>query len=183
MTKQSIYLFEKKGFSETSIQDICDSVGVTKGTFYYYFSSKEELLMEIHLRYIDDMLARQDGILHDETKNSQARLFEMVYMLIHSIEHQGASARVFFREIRHLNAERLESIIAKRDQVRLNLTRVLEEGVQRGEFVSDLNVNIVTFGILGITNWSYQWFDPHGEVPDRKVAEIFIRMILHGIAI
>ena len=38
----SISLFEQKGFAETSIQDIVDSLGVTKGTFYYYFASKEE---------------------------------------------------------------------------------------------------------------------------------------------
>ena len=56
ITAQSIRLFEKKGFTETSIQDIVDSLGVTKGTFYYYFSSKEELLMDIHLGYIDELL-------------------------------------------------------------------------------------------------------------------------------
>lgn len=33
MTEHSIRLFEKKGFSKTSVQDIVESVGVTKGTF------------------------------------------------------------------------------------------------------------------------------------------------------
>lgn len=33
----SIDLFGKHGFTETSIQDIVDGLGVTKGTFYYYF--------------------------------------------------------------------------------------------------------------------------------------------------
>ena len=59
ITRHSVKLFQQKGFSETSIQDIVDSLGVTKGTFYYYFKSKEQLLMEIHSRYIDDLLHRQ----------------------------------------------------------------------------------------------------------------------------
>ena len=42
--EESIDLFDKKGFNNTSIQNIVDSIGVTKGTFYYYFSSKQELL-------------------------------------------------------------------------------------------------------------------------------------------
>lgn len=95
MTEVGIQLFERKGFSETSIQDICDAVGVTKGAFYYYFTSKEELLMDIHLSYINDMLMHQDVILTDVSKDSKAKLYEMVYMLLQSIEQNGASARVF----------------------------------------------------------------------------------------
>ena len=34
ITEQSVKLFQEKGFSETSIQDIVDLLGVTKGTFY-----------------------------------------------------------------------------------------------------------------------------------------------------
>lgn len=181
ITEESIRLFEKKGFSETSIQEIVDALGVTKGTFYYYFSNKEELLMDIHLSYIDGLLHHQESILNDSTKNCKEKLFEIVYLLIHTIQDQGPSARVFFREMRHLSKENLETIIPKRDNIRFNIERLLREGVERGEFRPDLKVEIVTFGILGITNWSYQWFNPKGEVTDREVAEIFVKMILSGI--
>jgi AcrR family transcriptional regulator len=40
-------LFIEKGFQTTSIQDILDYSGISKGTFYNYFSSKNELLMAI----------------------------------------------------------------------------------------------------------------------------------------
>jgi AcrR family transcriptional regulator len=40
-------LFIEKGFQATSIQDIIDFSGISKGTFYNYFSSKNELLMAI----------------------------------------------------------------------------------------------------------------------------------------
>ncbi|WP_316570265.1 TetR/AcrR family transcriptional regulator [Neobacillus sp. YIM B06451] len=41
------HLFIEKGFQSTSIQDILDSSGISKGTFYNYFSSKNELLIEL----------------------------------------------------------------------------------------------------------------------------------------
>ncbi len=182
ITQVSIQLFEQKGFSETSIQDICDGLGVTKGTFYYYFTSKEKLLMDIHLRYIDDMLRRQERIINDPDKNSRTKLFDVVHMLIRTIERQGTSARVFFREMRHLNEERLASIVTKRNQFRINTETLLRMGVEAGEFRRNLNVKIVALGILGITNWSYQWFRPTGDMSDREVAEIFVAMILQGIA-
>ncbi|MGC5323922.1 TetR/AcrR family transcriptional regulator [Brevibacillus sp. SYSU BS000544] len=183
ITEESIRLFEKKGFSETSIQEIVDALGVTKGTFYYYFSNKEELLMDIHLNYIDGLLEQQEKILNDQTKNCRKKLFDIVYLLIHTIESQGPSARVFFREMRHLGKENLERILPKRDNIRFNIEKLLQEGVQSGEFRPDLMVEIVTFGILGITNWSYQWFNPKGKVPDKEVAEIFVDMILSGIEV
>ncbi|MFA9464974.1 MAG: TetR/AcrR family transcriptional regulator [Velocimicrobium sp.] len=36
-------LFVKKGYEQTSIRDILEIVDIAKGTFYYYFTSKEEL--------------------------------------------------------------------------------------------------------------------------------------------
>lgn len=182
ITEHSIKLFEKKGFSETSIQDIVDSLGVTKGSFYYYFSSKEELLMDIHLRYIDELLSRQEEIMAEKTACKQ-KLFDIVYMLISSIKSKGASAKIFFREMRHLSEERLAQIVAKRDQFRINVENVIREGIENGEFRKDLDPVIVTFGILGAANWSYQWFNPEGKATDREVAEIFVEMILKGIEV
>jgi ubiquinone biosynthesis protein COQ9 len=40
-----IRLFAKKGYSSTSIQEIVDSCGMSKGAFYLYFKSKESLLL------------------------------------------------------------------------------------------------------------------------------------------
>ncbi|MBE4910679.1 TetR/AcrR family transcriptional regulator, partial [Bacillus luteolus] len=45
--KMAHQLFIEKGFQATSIQDILDYSGIAKGTFYNYFSSKNELLMEL----------------------------------------------------------------------------------------------------------------------------------------
>lgn len=182
ITEQSIRLFEKKGFSETSIQDIVDSLGVTKGTFYYYFSSKEELLMDIHLGYITEMIAIQESILNDKKMDCKTKLSEIVYMLISNIKIQGASAKVFFREMKNLSEDRLALIIPQRDQFRLNIEILIKEGMESGEFRQDLNPSIVTFGILGAANWSYQWYNPAGKMEEKEVSDIFVELFLKGIA-
>ena len=86
IVKQSIKHFHRKGFSQTSIQDIVDSLGVTKGTFYYYFPSKEDLLMEINLRYIEDILNKQAAIIKDKTKDAKTKVIDVITMLITSID-------------------------------------------------------------------------------------------------
>jgi AcrR family transcriptional regulator len=181
IVRESIKLFEKKGFSETSIQDVVDALGVTKGTFYYYFNSKEELLMDIHLIYINKILQEQQLILANQDNNCKEKLLDIAKLLIGSIENQGASARVFFREMRNLNDEHLTEIIKKRDQFRINVQELVETGIKQREFRNDLQPDIVTFGVLGICNWSYFWFNPNGKVKDEEVAGIFVEMLLNGI--
>ncbi len=43
----SLRLFAEKGFDRTTVQDIIDAVGVSKGTFYHYFDSKREVVEEL----------------------------------------------------------------------------------------------------------------------------------------
>lgn len=180
--EKSIMLFEKKGFSETSIQDIVNELEVTKGTFYYYFKSKEELLMDIHLRYISAAVNKQREIIEDTSKSNKDKLFAVVYMLLKSIEKRGTSARVFFREMRNLTEEHLSQIIPKRDEFFDQLQSIVEGGIKNKEFRTDLRPDIITFAVLGACNWSYHWFNPNGPVPDYEVAEIYLEIFLNGIS-
>lgn len=56
-------LFIEKGFHATSIQDILDYSGISKGTFYNYFSSKNELLMDIFKTAFRKMEIDRNGLL------------------------------------------------------------------------------------------------------------------------
>jgi AcrR family transcriptional regulator len=42
-------IFHRKGYSETSVQDIAEAVGILKGSLYYYIDSKEDLLFQMLL--------------------------------------------------------------------------------------------------------------------------------------
>jgi TetR/AcrR family transcriptional regulator, cholesterol catabolism regulator len=181
IVEQSILFFEKKGFSETSIQDIVDALGVTKGTFYYYFSSKEQLLMDIHLRYLQELLNLQQQIIDDQSKDCKTKLLNCVQVLIKQVKSNGQEARVYFREMRNLQEENLFEIKKMRDQVRFHFQKVIEMGMKSGEFRDDLLPDMVALGILGMCNWSYFWFDPNSTVTEDELIQTYIEIALHGI--
>ncbi|MEG1585170.1 MAG: TetR/AcrR family transcriptional regulator, partial [Anaerovorax sp.] len=67
-------LFLEKGYMNTKIIDIADAVGIGKGTFYEYFTSKEELLLEVlsvkvitDYSYVDAII-NLDISCHDKLK-------------------------------------------------------------------------------------------------------------------
>ena len=56
-------LFHEKGFADTTLNDIIDAAHVSKGSFYYYFESKDTLLNTLSM-----ILDRQYMVLEDEMK-------------------------------------------------------------------------------------------------------------------
>jgi AcrR family transcriptional regulator len=59
-------LFAERGYHPTAVSDIVSSLGVGKGVFYWYFSSKEELLVEILKSSHLDLRRRQQAAIGDE---------------------------------------------------------------------------------------------------------------------
>lgn len=55
-------LFEVKGYNKTTVNDILREVNIAKGTFYYYFKSKEEVLDAVIDRYLEIALERAEDV-------------------------------------------------------------------------------------------------------------------------
>jgi AcrR family transcriptional regulator len=56
-------LFHVKGYEKCTVNDILKEVAIAKGTFYYYFKSKEEVMDAVISRYTDIIISRAEEIL------------------------------------------------------------------------------------------------------------------------
>ncbi len=61
------HLFIKKGYNASSIQDILDEAGISKGTFYNYFTSKSECLIALMESIAEDIRAARISIAFGES--------------------------------------------------------------------------------------------------------------------
>jgi AcrR family transcriptional regulator len=67
-------LFYIKGYEKCTVNDILDQIGIAKGTFYYYFKSKEEVLDAIVARYTELITGRAEEVLRREDLRPEERL-------------------------------------------------------------------------------------------------------------
>jgi TetR/AcrR family transcriptional repressor of nem operon len=67
-------LLLQRGFSGVGIKDILDDAGVPKGSFYYYFESKEEYGCALLQDYVQNYLLRMSAILDADEQTAKARL-------------------------------------------------------------------------------------------------------------
>lgn len=73
----AIRLFARKGYHATSIQEIVDELGIAKGSLYFHFKSKEDLLISIYNYYID-LIYNQMTELNEEGSYSPRERVELL---------------------------------------------------------------------------------------------------------
>lgn len=78
-TKQTLLdigtqLMYRRGYNNTGLNDILESAGVPKGSFYYYFNSKEDFALQVIDHFAIRAKARLDQYLTDETLDPLSRV-------------------------------------------------------------------------------------------------------------
>lgn len=82
-------LFVNKGYDQTSVSDILKIVDIAKGTFYYYFASKEEVLEAIILDIVEEGAKRAEEILKDKSVPVANRI--MLAIMAQAPEFEGSN--------------------------------------------------------------------------------------------
>jgi AcrR family transcriptional regulator len=180
LLKSGLELFGNRGYHATSVGDIAEAAGTTKGAFYHHFKSKEELLLVIHDEYVAHQLAAIEGVTGGGRSASE-QLRGLVLAVVSAVDRYRPHVQVFFQERRYLGKEQLATLRRKRDRLEKALIDVLELGVRNGEFRGNLDVRVACLGILGMCAWTYQWFSSAGRLSAEQVSEEFCRIVLSGL--
>ena len=143
-------LFAARGYHGTTIDEIVQATGIAKGTFYIYFDSKEELLVEVIKRLIDDTLKKIDRALKErgerdfiariEAKGSEMlELYlhrsELLYMLLgETVGNPRLTAQL--REVYEQLAESIEED--------------LRRGVEEGDIFPFADLKTISYALVGM---------------------------------
>jgi AcrR family transcriptional regulator len=170
--------FRRRGYHGASVGEIARDLRMTKGSLYYYFKNKEEILYFCHDYSLDillDLLAR----VEKETRSPDERLRQLIVSFVHMIidELQGTALTM---DLQALSPRLLRRVIAKRDLFDRGVRRILKEGMERGLFAPG-DPKLLTFAILGAVNWITRWFDPKGPARSEEIAQAFADYLLAGL--
>jgi TetR/AcrR family transcriptional regulator, cholesterol catabolism regulator len=175
----SVKLFAKKGYHATSISDISEAVGLGRGALYYYITSKEDLLWEIHNWRVDPLLEATIQ-LEQQPLTPEEKLRAVSRQLIETITMYLPYMIVFYREMGALSPERFAKLVEKRRAYEDSIERILREGVRRGDWEIE-NPRMCVLAFLGMYNWTFQWYNPQGPMKPDEIADNFFQLFLNGI--
>jgi AcrR family transcriptional regulator len=172
-------LFREKGYHNTSMQDIADGLGVQKASLYHYIESKEQLLRRLLKRAAAILGAQIDEIYEAELPPAEKLRQALQNHAVTMMEHLNLVS-VYLSEYRNLSPQQLEQILATRRHYERVLIRILEDGIASGDF-RPVNVKMAMLGLLGMFNWTHQWFSPDGELTPQEIADILTDLALRGL--
>src|SRR5918995_551535 len=98
VTRAAVDLFARQGYANTSVQQIVEAAGVTKGAMYHYFESKDDLLFGIYEKLLSLQKAHLDQIIARGGSVDDVLRAVCVDVLETSIDHMQEGA-VFFRSL------------------------------------------------------------------------------------
>lgn len=176
----SIALFEQHGYHGVTVDRIAVETNTSKGGFYHNFKSKDELLYEIHDTFISYVLKKANEAYENYTTPTE-RLCAIIQSFTKVFDLYKPHITVFYQENTYLKEEYEQKINKKRDLYKQIIFKVIREGIEAGEFRSELPAEITGMSIIGMVNWSYKWFNPKGPMTIEEIAAIFIDLILHSI--
>jgi AcrR family transcriptional regulator len=177
----AVRVFARKGFHASRVGDIAEEAGVAHGLLYHYFKSKDEVLEAVFHDNWSLLLARIASV--EETDERAAdQLRHITAIVLRTWLHLPDVVRVVIREFGR--SPELAERIGDLAQPINSIARVIERGIERGEFkkVDPRVAATVVYGSIDelLTAWVLDRL-PSGEEDVAAAEQTLVEVSLRGL--
>ncbi|WP_181779406.1 TetR/AcrR family transcriptional regulator [Pseudonocardia pini] len=154
-------LFRERGYSGTTVRDLASEAGISSGSVFHHFKTKEEVLLRVVEEGLAESMARIDAAVvagMDPRETLRAMIRAHVGTLL---EGSPAAMSVLFYERWSLSPESLSRLIGMRDQYEHEWDVAL--AALGGDYLNRSHRRLARLLLFGAMNWTAQWYSPSGE--------------------
>ena len=173
-------LFYEQGYEDTTIEEIIEKSGTSKGSFYHYFEGKDALLGSLSYIFDEEYEKLQSEI--DENMNSFDKLLYLNERLFEMIEDRidiDLLTRLYSTQLITKGEKHL--LDNKRLYYKL-LRKIVTEGQKNGELSVEMSVNeIVKLYAMCERSLLYDWCLCNGDYSLKSYAKTVMPMFLSHI--
>ena len=166
--------FREQGYAASSMRDIAAAAGMKAGSMYYYFASKEELLVAVHEEGIRRITKAVNAALAGPA-GPWERLEAAMSAHLASLLDGGDYAQVVTRELPRDDGPARRRLIGMRDDYE-TIFRGLVDALPLPPETSRRHLRLMLFGAM---NWTQHWYRPAGDTPE-AIARAFVSVLRKG---
>lgn len=168
--RKAAALFARKGYPNTTIADLAEANGMSRGLLYHYFDSKEAMLFEMLTTHLDDMLATIEAAA-TVGDSAEDRFRNMVRAMVSMNAESKDLQIVLLHDLQNLQAAQRDEIVTKQRAILAVLRRLIRDNDTVGR-TSGRKLKAYTMMVVGMINYTYIWYDPDGPVGPRAYADM-----------
>ena len=178
----------RSGFHGMSMRDLAGETGQALASFYNYFRSKDEVIFHIQARAFETMIATAEDALRGLAA-PQDRLFAFIYQHVRFVAEHPDVMQVLVHEAASLAAPHRNQVRALKERYydlgRGIVGELYREGCGAsgafGAKANQLELERMTYGVFGMLNWTYGWYDPARHGTPGEVARSLHSLALCGL--
>jgi AcrR family transcriptional regulator len=169
--------FARRGYDQTSMQQLAEDLGIAAGSLYHYFGGKEHLLIAICDQLMDPLLVNAQalegtGLTHAEHLRALVRLW-----VAHVVEHRDHM--LVFQQERHVieSGAQWKGVRTHRKAFE-RLVAELLAGVEADGAARYADRRLALSALLGMVNHTAQWYRPSGRLTPAAIADGYVDLLL-----
>ncbi|HEX4518302.1 MAG TPA: TetR/AcrR family transcriptional regulator [Gaiellaceae bacterium] len=174
-------VFRRKGYSDASIQDIADEVGILGGSLYHHIDAKEDLLYEV-LASVYELAQRDiDRVRALEGLGPVEKL--RLYIREHVVFNATHTTKIatYYHDFELLGPERKPLIAEQRRRFESFITELILAAQDAGQIDRGIDAKMSTYLILGAMNWIYTWYRVDGKFSPEELGDLAVMMLVDGM--
>jgi len=170
--------FNRKGYHNTSLDDIAAALEVTKPTVYYYVTSKEQLLFQCFVAGVEQIRAafravRELSVPARERLNAVLRHYGEAV----ASEFGWCMVRAEEQDLSPAMSRHIKSLKSEVDQ---GIRRLIREGIQDGS-IEACDPKMTAFAFAGALNWIAHWYREDQSLTGTQIATAFVTIFEGGL--
>lgn len=179
--QNALKMFDRRGFANTSLDDIARETGVKREAIYYYFGNRAEILLNI-IRPQSEALVASLQAIAGSTVSYRDKLY---FAIRNHLEHFDRNCLEMTVSLRDVYLEDAKEV--RREMTRIwrayetSWTQIIAEGQRKGDIARGGDPKMIAFAILGMCNWLARWYDPKKAVKVDELIDTYFGMIGHGL--
>jgi AcrR family transcriptional regulator len=171
--------FNQRGFKGTSLDDLAQSLGVTKGAFYYHIKNKEDLLIKCFERTIKIQKIVLDRTLQMQSSGIEKLAYSARKMFEIQVGEQGPLIR--YTRLWSLDLKKRKQIEASISEVRDMFGDIIQLGI-KDKTIKDVNLLIAENIIAGAIESVPDMALVYDQIDVNEASSDFFRIFFNGIA-
>ena len=173
----AIKIVNRKGYQGATMEEIAAELLMTKGSLYYYFKNKEDLIFQCHELVLSKVIEELQAHLEEDQLTYEQRLRKMIVTHIDYAIEEKETLNLIIIPDETYSTDHLNPILEKRNAYARYFDQVIERGIEANEFTIT-EPKIARMILLGSMNWIQQWYSPEGRKTKEEIQEIYSDYLL-----